>query len=124
MVAAAAFVLSLSALALGGNASGAHAATPPTITATSPADLQITVTGSGFSIGDSVVVEVYNSNYQLTNYYYTTATESCLWWHGLVCGGTINMTRNVSACASVHVIAYDYGLATWSNWSDVYVGCL
>ena len=106
-------------------APASHAASYPAITATASSYQQIHVTGNGFSFGGSVVVEVYDAGYHLTNWQYTTASSTYCSRYYCVLGGYVNVTMDVTPCWQTdHVIAYDYNTSTWSNWSDVYVRCI
>jgi len=100
-------------------------AASPSITVVAPTIEQIRTTGSGFSWGGQVVVEVYDSHYNLVTWQYTTASYSYCSLFGCFPGGLISVTQNVAACWQVdHVIAYDYSTGAWSNWSNVTVACV
>ena len=100
-------------------------AASPSITASSPGDNAITTIGSGFTWGGQVVVEVYDSHYHLADWQYTTASYGYCTLFRCFPGGQIDVGMNVAPCWQTdHMIAYDYGTSTWSNWSDIWVQCV
>ncbi|MBV9282218.1 MAG: hypothetical protein JOZ41_19220 [Chloroflexi bacterium] len=123
-----AFLLLLgSAGAAARTATTAHAANPPTITATG-SNAWVWVSGAGFTPNGSVLVQVYDTNWNLEVYNVIKAAGPhtyCRYGPIPVCGlldpgGEISTGLGAST-GYVNVMAYDYGSSSWSNWSTTYV---
>jgi hypothetical protein len=105
----------------------AHAAPHPSITALGSFD-EVGVSGSAFTPSGTVLVEVFDSSWTFVNSI-TTSAAGPHWVcrptsFGELCtrdpGGEID-TGLYENPGYVHVIAYDYGSGTWSNWATTYV---
>jgi len=105
----------------------AHAASQPSITATGH-EQSVGVQGSGFTLGGTVYVAVYDAGYHYLTSTYVTATRG-VWFcspithvcRNLVPGGAINASMDFGYFGYVHVIARDLFTNTWSNWSTTHV---
>lgn len=101
------------------------AANPPVISATSPGEEEIQVTGRHFTPGGTVEILVTDANYTTTYYHNTTASRRICSVQGCTPGGRINTGFNVLPCWQTdHVRAFDEHSGQYSNWSNVYVYCV
>lgn len=120
-----ALALVLAMVGISAAAGPAAFAASPSITASSPGDNAITTIGSNFTWGGQVVVEVFDSHYNLADWRYTTASYGHCSLTFCFLGGMIDVGMNVAPCWQTdHVIAYDYATGSWSNWSNIWVQCV
>jgi hypothetical protein len=117
---------SVTGLALvGGGAPVSHAATAPTISASSPVssggwpiEYEMQVTGSNFTPGGRVWLGFYTSQGQ-----FVTSMTVTAWaiWNGFV---SVSTQPVLPGCQTDRVVAYDYTKGLYSNWSSTYVYCI